>query len=59
MALFRLIMRSIHGTPRLHRLVPFNLADIGEGITEVEVIQWYQTPIRPIADKTLHLCLGM
>lgn len=25
----------------LASVVPFNLADIGEGITECEVVQWY------------------
>jgi 2-oxoisovalerate dehydrogenase E2 component (dihydrolipoyl transacylase) len=33
--------RSFHSSTPLNRLVPFLLADIGEGITEVEVLQWH------------------
>ncbi|KAJ3184334.1 hypothetical protein HDU85_001639 [Gaertneriomyces sp. JEL0708] len=33
--------RSFHGSPRTDATVPFLLADIGEGITECEVIQWF------------------
>lgn len=33
--------RFFHRLPFLFKNRPFLLADIGEGITEVEVIQWY------------------
>lgn len=32
--------RTLHQTRRLEKVVPFLLADIGEGIKEVEVLQW-------------------
>jgi hypothetical protein len=32
--------RGLRATPVLNKLIPFKLADIGEGITEVEIIQW-------------------
>lgn len=34
-------LRSFHGNLSLMAKTPFNLADIGEGISEVEVLQWY------------------
>ena len=36
----RTSIRSFHFQPPLWAKVPFLLADIGEGITECEVIQW-------------------
>jgi len=37
--------RLFHGTSSLlDRIVPFKLADIGEGIAEVEVLQWFVKP---------------
>lgn len=41
--------RTIHASRPLDRIVPFLLADIGEGITEVEVLEWHVqegTPVR-------------
>jgi 2-oxoisovalerate dehydrogenase E2 component (dihydrolipoyl transacylase) len=32
--------RSLHASTRQQAVKPFLLADIGEGITECEVIQW-------------------
>ncbi|KAJ1563072.1 hypothetical protein HK405_002891 [Cladochytrium tenue] len=32
---------GFHSSPRAMRLVPYLLADIGEGITECEVVQWH------------------
>ena len=32
---------AFHSTPNHYKIIPFLLADIGEGITECEVIQWY------------------
>ena len=32
--------RSFHASANTHGIKPFLLADIGEGITECEVIQW-------------------
>jgi hypothetical protein len=34
-------LRGFHGSSHQQALKPFLLADIGEGITECEVIQWY------------------
>ncbi|PVU89695.1 hypothetical protein BB561_005214 [Smittium simulii] len=36
-----LFKRSFFASANSHKLVPYNLADIGEGITECEIIQWY------------------
>lgn len=36
--------RSFHATPKVLVVKPFLLADIGEGIRECEVIQWFVTP---------------
>jgi hypothetical protein len=33
--------RTFRSYPALNAITPFKLADIGEGISEVEVIQWY------------------
>lgn len=33
--------RSFHTSGYLEAIKPFLLADIGEGITECEVVQWY------------------
>ena len=33
--------RLFHTTPYAYGIVPFNLADIGEGIAEVEIMQWF------------------
>jgi 2-oxoisovalerate dehydrogenase E2 component (dihydrolipoyl transacylase) len=33
-------LRGFHASSRQQALKPFLLADIGEGITECEVIQW-------------------
>ncbi|KAI8911476.1 2-oxoacid dehydrogenases acyltransferase-domain-containing protein [Gorgonomyces haynaldii] len=38
------LSRSFHWTTPLWKKVPFMLADIGEGITECEVIQWFVKP---------------
>jgi hypothetical protein len=32
--------RNLQFTANLFKKTPFNLADIGEGISEVELIQW-------------------
>ncbi|KJE88780.1 dihydrolipoyl transacylase [Capsaspora owczarzaki ATCC 30864] len=34
-------MRSFHTSTAASGIVPFNLADIGEGIAEAEVLQWF------------------
>ncbi|KAI7207133.1 Delta-1-pyrroline-5-carboxylate dehydrogenase, partial [Hortaea werneckii] len=36
--------RRFHTSPRLQIVKPFLLADIGEGITEVQLIQWFVQP---------------
>ena len=33
--------RNFHGNRPLQKIVPFVLADIGEGITEVELLEWH------------------
>ncbi|KAJ1656618.1 hypothetical protein IWQ61_003845 [Dispira simplex] len=40
---------AFHGTSSTFRVIPFNLADIGEGITECEIIQWFVKPGDSIA----------
>ena len=36
------LRRGLHSSPvREGKVVPFLLADIGEGIAEVEVLQWF------------------
>lgn len=37
-----IVTRFIHQNRFLNKIIPFNLADIGEGITEVQIIQWYK-----------------
>jgi hypothetical protein len=32
---------SLNGEKRLFAVVPFKLADIGEGIAEVELLKWF------------------
>ena len=34
-------MRALHASTPLRKIVPFKLADIGEGIAEVEVLEWF------------------
>ncbi|KAJ1987186.1 hypothetical protein H4R33_002975 [Dimargaris cristalligena] len=41
--------RLFHTSGASHKVVPFNLADIGEGITECEIIQWFVKPGDTIA----------
>ncbi|KAJ2452742.1 hypothetical protein EV183_002721 [Coemansia sp. RSA 2336] len=36
--------RALHSSPLMHSIIPYRLADIGEGITECEVIQWFVKP---------------
>ena len=54
--------RAFHQTPAQWKAISFLLADIGEGITEVEVIQWYEMGAvspRPASDlSTLELGLS-
>ena len=38
------ISRAFHATAQLHVVKPFLLADIGEGIRECEIIQWFVEP---------------
>lgn len=46
--------RAFHQTPTQWKAISFLLADIGEGITEVEVIQWYgKWAHRMLSFKTL------
>ncbi|KAF2229223.1 hypothetical protein EV356DRAFT_494229 [Viridothelium virens] len=37
-------LRSFHATPQRYVVRPFLLADIGEGIREVQIIQWFVKP---------------
>ena len=37
----RVRVRQLHVSPVLAKRIAFNLADIGEGITECELVQWY------------------
>ncbi|KAJ2666160.1 hypothetical protein IW148_001089 [Coemansia sp. RSA 1199] len=36
--------RELQTSATLHSIIPYKLADIGEGITECEIIQWYVKP---------------
>ena len=38
------LLGKAHGFARALSSKPFNLADIGEGIAEVEVLQWFVKP---------------
>ncbi len=38
------IVRQFHASPRFDVVKPFLLADIGEGITECQLIQWFVQP---------------
>ncbi|KAJ1973841.1 hypothetical protein H4R34_004938 [Dimargaris verticillata] len=49
MAMLRPLARGLSYQPRQNKVVPFNLADIGEGITECEIIQWFVKPGDTIA----------
>ncbi|KAI9274274.1 2-oxoacid dehydrogenases acyltransferase-domain-containing protein [Phascolomyces articulosus] len=42
--------RSFHASASAHGIKPFLLADIGEGITECEVIQWFVQPGDSVAE---------
>ncbi|KAI8064706.1 2-oxoacid dehydrogenases acyltransferase-domain-containing protein [Gongronella butleri] len=42
--------RALSGTPARFGIQPFLLADIGEGITECEVIQWHVKPGDKVAE---------
>lgn len=35
--------RLLHASAAQHKVVAFNLADIGEGITEAALLQWCET----------------
>lgn len=37
-------MRKLHTTPSVHKVIPYKLSDIGEGIFEVIVKEWYIQP---------------
>ncbi|KAJ1970832.1 hypothetical protein H4R35_005628 [Dimargaris xerosporica] len=47
--LFPRCYRHFSTTGAQNKVVPFNLADIGEGITECEIIQWFVKPGDTIA----------
>ncbi|KAJ2712390.1 hypothetical protein H4R23_006165, partial [Coemansia sp. Cherry 401B] len=38
------VYRALQTSATLHNIVPYKLADIGEGITECEIIQWFVKP---------------
>ncbi|KAJ2064857.1 hypothetical protein GGI17_000664 [Coemansia sp. S146] len=40
----RLELRGFHATTTTSKIVAYKLADIGEGITECEIIQWFVKP---------------
>ncbi|ORZ06651.1 2-oxoacid dehydrogenases acyltransferase-domain-containing protein [Absidia repens] len=42
--------RSLHASSHQQMVKPFLLADIGEGITECEVIQWFVEPGQTVAE---------
>ncbi|KAI9489058.1 2-oxoacid dehydrogenases acyltransferase-domain-containing protein [Zychaea mexicana] len=42
--------RTFHASASTHGIKPFLLADIGEGITECEVIQWFVQPGDTVAE---------
>lgn len=42
------VLRLFNRSRVLRKLIPFKLADIGEGITEVQILQWYVKEGSPI-----------
>ena len=50
------LLGKAHGFARALSSKPFNLADIGEGIAEVEVLQWFVKPDDSVEQVCVCVC---
>ena len=53
------LLGKAHGFARALSSKPFNLADIGEGIAEVEVLQWFVKPDDSVEQVCVCVCVAL
>ena len=53
------LLGKAHGFARALSSKPFNLADIGEGIAEVEVLQWFVKPDDSVEQVCTCVCVAL